>query len=69
MPAHEYHFAITTVITVAIHAFKEEIRVPKRYYVLALLAALTLTGCSGNYKFSDDQYRPLGEPQAAQRGN
>lgn len=42
----------------------------RTYYPAALLAlALALTGCSGNYKFSDDQYRPLGEPQAAQRGN
>ena len=40
-----------------------------RYYTLALLAALALTGCTGNYKYSDDQYRPLGEPQAVQRGN
>ncbi len=41
----------------------------KRYYALALLAALNLSACTGNYKFSDDQYRPLGEPQAVQRGN
>ncbi|WP_374761337.1 type VI secretion protein [Pseudomonas sp. sp1636] len=42
----------------------------KIHYPAALLAlALALTGCTGNYKFSDDQYRPLGEPQAAQRGN
>jgi outer membrane lipoprotein SlyB len=41
----------------------------KRYYALALLAALNLSACTGNYKYSDDQYRPLGEPQAAQRGN
>jgi hypothetical protein len=69
MPGHKQHFAITTVVTVAIHAFKEEIRVPKRYYALALLAALALTGCTGNYKYSDDEYRPLGEPQAMKRGN
>jgi hypothetical protein len=42
----------------------------KRYYTLALLAlALCLTACTGNYKFSDDEYRPLGEPQAQTRGN
>lgn len=69
MPAHQQHFATTTVTTVAIHAFKEEIRVPKRYYALVLLAALCLTACSGNYKFNDDEYRPLGEPQAVKRGN
>jgi hypothetical protein len=48
---------------------KEEQSMLKRYYALALLATLTLTGCSGNYKFNDDQYRPLGDPQAVQRGN
>ncbi|MDX1367886.1 type VI secretion protein [Pseudomonas sp.] len=43
---------------------------PLPRYTLALLAlALCLTGCTGNYKYSDDQYRPLGEPQAVQRGN
>lgn len=42
----------------------------ERYYTLALLAlALCLAGCSGNYKFSDDEYRPLGDPQAETRGN
>lgn len=38
-------------------------------YLPALLLVTALTGCSGNYKFSDDQYRPLGDPQAVQRGN
>nr|WP_298139425.1 type VI secretion protein [uncultured Pseudomonas sp.] len=43
---------------------------PKHYYPIALLAlALCLTGCSGNYKYSDDQYRPLGDPQVVKRGN
>lgn len=42
----------------------------KRFYPTALLAlALCLTACSGNYKFSDDEYRPLGEPHAVKRGN
>lgn len=31
--------------------------------------ALCLTACTGNYKFSDDEYRPLGDPQAQTRGN
>ncbi|WP_370295452.1 type VI secretion protein [Pseudomonas benzenivorans] len=31
--------------------------------------SLHLTGCSGNYKYSDDAYRPLGDPQAETRGN
>nr|WP_090276247.1 type VI secretion protein [Halopseudomonas litoralis] len=35
---------------------------------LALLtAALWLTGCGGNYKFSDGDYRPLGDPTATER--
>ena len=38
-------------------------------YLFAALLALCLTACSGNYKFNDDEYRPLGEPQAVQRGN
>lgn len=34
----------------------------------ALLAlALGLAACTGNYKSSDADYRPLGDPQAAQR--
>lgn len=38
-------------------------------YLPALLLTAALAGCSGNYKFNDDQYRPLGDPQAVQRGN
>lgn len=31
----------------------------------SLLAALLgLAGCTGNYKSSDDDYRPLGDPHA-----
>ncbi len=45
-------------------------RVLARYCALVLFAAsLALTGCSGNYKFNDDEYRPLGDPQAPARGN
>lgn len=42
-----------------------------RHYWPAVLLALTVTlsGCTGNYKHSDDQYRPLGDPQALKRGN
>jgi outer membrane lipoprotein SlyB len=43
--------------------------VRKRYYALALALLSALTGCSGNYKYSDDAYRPLGDPQAETRGN
>ena len=43
---------------------------PSRLYPAALLAlALCLAGCSGNYKFSDDDYRPLGEPPMEKRGH
>ncbi|WXL25707.1 type VI secretion protein [Ectopseudomonas mendocina] len=35
---------------------------------LPLLAlAILLAGCSGNYKFNDDEYRPLGDPQVVKR--
>lgn len=41
-----------------------------RITVLSLLAlAVLLSACTGNYKFSDDDYRPLGDPQAETRGN
>ncbi len=40
-----------------------------RAALLALLTVLVLAGCSGNYKFDDDRYRPVGDPQALKRGN
>ncbi len=41
-----------------------------RLYSAALLAlALCLAGCSGDYKFSDDDYRPLGEAPIEKRGH
>lgn len=41
-----------------------------RYCALVLFAAsLALSGCSGNYKFNDDEYRPLGDPLAIKRGH
>lgn len=40
-----------------------------RAALLALVTALALTGCAGNYKFDDDSYRPVGDPQALNRGN
>ncbi len=36
--------------------------------LLTLLVLCGLGGCSGNYKFNDDTYRPLGDPQAVSRG-
>ena len=45
-------------------------RVLARYCALVLFAvSLALVGCSGNYKFNDDEYRPLGDPQAPARSN
>ncbi len=42
----------------------------KRYCVPVFLGAIfSLSACSGNYKFSDDEYRPLGDPQAVNRNN
>ena len=51
------------------HDFKGGNRVPVRYYALvSLIAASLLAGCTGNYRFDDDHYRPLGDPQALNRG-
>lgn len=36
--------------------------------LLALIVLSSLGGCSGNYKFNDNTYRPLGDPQALNRG-
>lgn len=36
--------------------------------LLTLLLLSGLSGCAGNYKFNDNLYRPLGDPQAANRG-
>lgn len=39
------------------------------FYIFSLLIAmLAISGCTGNYKYSDDEYRPLGEPTAVNRG-
>lgn len=35
--------------------------------LLALL--LAVSGCTGNYKYSDHEYRPLGDPQAFTRNH
>ncbi len=37
--------------------------------LLTLVLLFGVSGCSGNYKFNDNTYRPLGDPQAANRGN
>ncbi|TDV56833.1 hypothetical protein EC919_102203 [Pseudomonas graminis] len=43
---------------------------PHRHAVLLTLVLLCgLSGCSGNYTFNDNTYRPLGDPQATNRDN
>ncbi|AHF67723.1 MULTISPECIES: hypothetical protein [Pseudomonas] len=37
-------------------------------FLLTLVVLCGLGGCSGNYKFNDNTYRPLGDPQAVNRG-
>jgi hypothetical protein len=39
-----------------------------QFAVLILVVLSGLMGCSGNYKFNDAAYRPLGDPQAFNRG-
>lgn len=39
-----------------------------RAVALCLLLLPGLVGCSGHYRFSDNDYRPLGEPMAVNRG-
>ncbi|PRA23033.1 type VI secretion protein [Pseudomonas poae] len=34
-----------------------------------LLALFLLSGCTANYVFDDDDYRPLGDPQSSRRGH
>jgi hypothetical protein len=44
---------------------------PVRAWQTVLLVFIVLFGlgaCSGNYKFDDSDYRPLGDPQAVSRG-
>ena len=36
--------------------------------LLTLVVLCGVGGCSGNYKFNDNVYRPLGDPQAVNRG-
>ncbi len=39
-----------------------------RAVLLSLVLTYGLGACSGNYKFNDAAYRPLGDPQAISRG-
>jgi hypothetical protein len=40
----------------------------RQAFLLSLVLLCGLSGCGGNYKFNDNLYRPLGDPQAADRG-
>jgi hypothetical protein len=37
--------------------------------LLTLVLLCGLSGCSGNYRFNDHTYRPLGDPQTGNRSN
>ncbi|MCO5786268.1 type VI secretion protein [Pseudomonas sp. G11-1] len=39
----------------------------RRRSLLLLAMTLCLAGCGANYKLSDGDYRPLGDPTAAER--
>ncbi|MEE1924023.1 type VI secretion protein [Pseudomonas sp. 148P] len=39
-----------------------------RCFPLCFFLLLSLAGCSGNYVYSDADYRPLGDPRALERG-
>ncbi|MCD5994599.1 type VI secretion protein [Pseudomonas sp. CDFA 602] len=34
---------------------------------LSLFMLMTVGGCTGHYTFSDDEYRPLGDPASVNR--
>jgi len=36
--------------------------------LLCALVSFGTAGCTGHYKFSDNEYRPLGEPMPVNRG-
>lgn len=40
-----------------------------RATLLALVVMTCLAGCSGNYKYNDKDYRPLGDPQTVNPSN
>lgn len=55
---------------IPISLFFGDPRMSVRHWQAALLAIVVVCGvggCGGNYKFNDHTYRPLGDPQAANR--
>ncbi len=38
------------------------------WFAVLLALAVLCGGCSSNFKFNDNSYRPLGDPQAVNRG-
>jgi len=40
----------------------------RQAFLLTLIVLCSLGGCTGNYKFDDNTYRPLGDPQVVNRG-
>ena len=38
------------------------------WFAVLLTLAVLCGGCSANFKFNDNSYRPLGDPQAVNRG-
>jgi hypothetical protein len=49
--------------------FGREQMLDRNWLIAAFLisALLTVGGCSGNFKYNDDEYRPLGEPATLNR--
>ncbi|MCL6704580.1 type VI secretion protein [Pseudomonas sp. T1.Ur] len=41
---------------------------PWQVFLLTAVVLFGLGGCNANYKFNDSTYRPLGDPQAINRG-
>ncbi|MGN8274928.1 type VI secretion protein [Pseudomonas sp. SMN5] len=42
---------------------------PWQAVLLPFVLLIALGGCNSNYKFNDSDYRPLGDPQAVNRGS
>lgn len=71
-PVSLFVHASNTTVKKSVHfAYFWRPLMPVRYWQVFLLSLFVLcgiSGCGGNYKFNDDTYRPLGDPQAVNRG-